>query len=184
MKPVHISFANTWWQGLLGRGPRWERNCIVIFMLAALCALSWMVWQLHVLGLEQARLQAAIDQAQAPLARAVAHTTALAMPAEALRQMDATTARLNVPWSDVLDAIERSTTQKVALLTLEPDARTGSVALTAEARSLVDLLNYAEALGNDAAVASVRLGQHEVQAREPGQPARMTLSISPVPLRQ
>jgi Tfp pilus assembly protein PilN len=96
------------------------------------------------------------------------------------------TARLNVPWSDVLDAIERSTTQKVALLALEPDARTGSVALTAEARSLDDLLSYVEGLGQDAAVASVRMGQHDLRAQDPGHPVRMTLSLSigPVPLRQ
>jgi Tfp pilus assembly protein PilN len=184
MKPLRISFANTWSQRLLGRGSRWERNSFVVALLIALAALVWVAWERHVLGLEQARLKTALDQAQAPSTRPVPRPSQPATPAEALRQMDAVTARLNVPWSDVLDAIERSTTQKVALLTLEPDARTGSVSLTTEARSLDDLLNYAEALGQDAAVASVRMGQHDLREQEPGQPVRMTLSISPVPLRQ
>lgn len=184
MKPARMSFENAWWHRLLGRGSRWERTGLVMALLVGLSALGWMVWQRHVLGLEQERLQAALDQAQAPVARPSPRPLPPATPAETLRQMDAVTARLNVPWSDVLDAIERSTTQKVALLTLEPDARTGSVALTAEARSLDDLLSYAEALGQDAAVASVRMGQHDLRAQEPGQPVRMTLSISPVPLQQ
>jgi hypothetical protein len=72
----------------------------------------------------------------------------------------------------------------VALLTIEPDARTGNVALTAEARSLDDLLAYAEALGQDAAIASVNMSQHDLRAQEPGQPVRMILSINPRPLRQ
>ena len=135
MKPVRISFANTWSQRLIGRGSRLERTSLVAALLVALSAVGWVVWQGNVLGLEQTRLQAALDRAQVPFARPVLRPAPPATPAETLRQMDAVTARLNVPWSDVLDAIERSTTQKVALLTLEPDARTGSVALTAEARS-------------------------------------------------
>jgi len=184
MKPPRIAFNNTWIDRLLGRGPSWERACFVMILLIAVSALGWAARQRQVLGLEQERLQAALDQAQAPVARPVPRASRPVTPPETLRQMDAVTARLNVPWSDVLDAIERSTTQRVALLTLEPDARTGNVALTAEARSLDDLLNYAEALGQDAAVASVRMGQHDLRAQEPGQPVRMTLSISPVPLRQ
>jgi transcriptional regulator with XRE-family HTH domain len=139
---------------------------------------------MHALGLTQERLQAELDQARASVARPAQRTTRPIISAEALRQMDAVAARLNVPWSDVLDAIERSTTQRVALLTLEPDAGTGNVALTAEARSLDELLNYAEVLGEDAAVASVRLGQHDLRPQEPGQPVRMTLSIAPVPFAQ
>lgn len=184
MKPVRISFANTWSQSLLGRGSLWERTSLVVMIVVALSALGWVVWQGHVLEHQQERLQAALDRAQAPFSRPVQRPSPPATPAETLRQMDAVTARLNGPWSDVLDAIERSTTQRVALLTLEPDARTDSVALTAEARSLDDLLNYAETLGQDAAVASVRMVQHDLRAEEPGQPVRMTLSISPVPLRQ
>lgn len=184
MKAARISFEDTWMQRLLGRGARWERTGLVMALLFALCALGWTVWQSHMLGLEQKRLEAALDLAQAPVARPRPDPLPPATPAETLRQMDAVTARLNVPWSDVLDAIERSTTQKVALLTLEPDARTGSVALTAEARSLDDLLNYAEALGKDVAIATVRMGQHDLRAQEPGQPVRMSLSISPVPLRR
>jgi len=184
VKPVRVTFDDTWSHRLLGRGSKRERFGLFVIFLAALSALCSVAWQRHVLGLEQAQLQAALDEASTHVARPVPRPSRPAMPAETLRQVDAVTARLNVPWSDVLDAIERCTTQKVALLTLEPDARTGSVALTAEARSLDDLLNYAEALGQDAAIAAVRMGQHDLRAQEPGQPVRMTLSISPVPLRQ
>lgn len=184
MKATYISFDNTWRQRLLGRGSWRERLASAVTLLIALSLLGGATWQHHVLVLEQERLIVAVEQARAPVTRPVPRPSRPITPAESFRQMDAATARLNVPWSDVLDAIERSTTQRVALLTLEPDARTGSVALTAEARTLDDLLNYAEALGQDPAVASVRLGQHDQRAQEPGQPLRLTLSISPVRWRQ
>jgi len=184
VKPARITFDSTWSHRLLGRGSGRERVGLSLILLAALSALGYVAWQRHALGLEQIQLQAAIDQFQSEVTRPAPRPSRPTTSAETLRQMDAVTARLNVPWSDVLDAIERRSTQKVALLTLEPDARSGSVALTAEARSLDDLLAYAEALGQDAAVASVRMGQHDLRTQEPGQPVRMTLSIAPVPLRQ
>lgn len=184
MKPPLISFDDTWWQRVLGRGSRWERTGLGMTLLLAFALLGWVAWQGHVLRLEQQRLLASLLQAQAPASRPAPAPARPPLATETLRQMNAVTARLNVPWSDVLDAIERSTPKQVALLALEPDARTGSVALTVEAQSLDDLLTYAEMLGQDTAVASARMGQHDLRLQEPGQPVRMTLSINPVPLRQ
>ncbi len=185
MKPDRIRFGKTrWWHRLLGRGTRWEQTGLAMALLLSASLLAWLAWHLQELEQQRERLQLALDQARAPVTRPAPRPLGLVIPAEALRQMDAVTARLNVPWSDVLDVIERSATPKVALLALEPDARAGSINLTAEARSLEDLLAYAEALGQDTAVASVDLGQHDLRAQEPGQPVRMTLSISPTPFRQ
>lgn len=184
MKPPRITFDSTWRRRLLGRGSSWERAIFVLALVLASTALGGVAWQAHTLDLEQTRLRAAVLQAQVVVARPAPRPVQTSTPLETLRQMDRVTGRLNVPWTDLFDAIERTASQKVALLTLEPDARTGSIALTAEARSLDDLLSYAEALGQDPAVAVVRMAQHDLRAQEPGQPVRMILSVSPNQLRQ
>ena len=172
MKPPRISFEDTWQHRVLGLGTSREQAAIIFTVMVGFAAVGAAAWQTRVLGSEQERLQAAIERAQFPVVRRAPRHARPVTSAPILQQMDATTARLNVPWSAVLDAIERCTTDDVALLTLETDSRTGSVALTAEARSLEDLLTYAEALGKDAAIASVRINQHDVRVQEPEQPVR------------
>lgn len=186
MNKVLIRFGNPWWQRVLGLGSRAERIGLAMSLAMASAALGWVAWERHALTLQLSQAQSAVERAKASavsVTRPAARTAGPSTPADTLRQMDAAVGRLNVPWSAVLDAIERSTTQAVALLALEPDARTGSVGLTVEARTLDELLLYAQALGQDPAVASVRMGQHDQRTQEPGQPVRMTLSISPTPLR-
>lgn len=186
MKTVVVDFGGRWWHHLLGRGSRWERTGLLVLLAFAAAALGGVAWQRQVLADEQAQVQAQLARARAAAAavdRPVVRPPAVQTPADTLRQMDAAVGRLNVPWSAVFDAIERNAQQPVALLALEPDARAGTVGLTVEARSLDDLLRYAHALGQDAAMASVRLGQHDQRLQEPGQPVRMTLSINPVPLQ-
>jgi Tfp pilus assembly protein PilN len=155
-----------------------------LVLLAALLALGAVAWCTFRMALEQQALETEISRVQGRADRVPRPIPKRAMSAELLRQIDATTARLNTPWSDVLNAIERNASDKVALLTLEPDANTGTVALTAEGSSLENLLAYAEALGSDPVVASVRMAQHELRVQDAGQPVRLTLSVSPSPLQR
>lgn len=168
---------------LLGRGSpaaRWAGATALLLTISAFGLVVAMDWR------AAERLATLQDQwAQATAQRQPARPPAAlpAQPRDLLLQWDQITARLNVAWPELFDTLERRTPDGVAVLSLEPDARNAQVAITAESRSLPELLAYARALEGDPAVAAVRLGQHDLRAQVPGQPVRLTLTLTPAPLR-
>ncbi|OGB21139.1 MAG: hypothetical protein A3I66_10125 [Burkholderiales bacterium RIFCSPLOWO2_02_FULL_57_36] len=80
--------------------------------------------------------------------------------------------QLNLPWRDVLDAIEAATPPAIALLALEPDAKKHLLKGMAEAKTSDDMIAYIESLKQQAFFASVALTKHEINAQDPNQPLR------------
>lgn len=94
---------------------------------------------------------------------------------KALRQV---TQKLTTPWSDLLQSLESAPNQAVALLSVEPSATRRSLQLTAEARTLPDMVAYLGALQRDERLSSVVLVSHQVQAQMPGAPVRFQIQAS------
>lgn len=82
---------------------------------------------------------------------------------------------LNLPWGSIFGAIEHMAHAKVAIVSVQPDARKATVKLLAEARSPADMLDYVKTLSQDKRFARVQLASHEVQTAVPGQPVRFVL---------
>lgn len=82
---------------------------------------------------------------------------------------------LRTPWSNLLAALESATNQSVALLSVEPTNGSRSIRLTAEARSVSDMLDYLAALQRDKRLDRVILASHVVQLRTPGSPIRFQI---------
>ena len=100
-------------------------------------------------------------------------------PADLARaQLVRQTARsLMTPWLDLLEALE-SAPSNVALLSVEPSAAKRSIALTAEAASATEMLDYLRALQSDKRLSGVTLVSHQVQAQAPGAPLRFQIQAS------
>jgi hypothetical protein len=88
-----------------------------------------------------------------------------------------TSRNLAAPWADLLAALENAPSN-VALLAVEPSAAKRSVALTAEAASLDDMIKYLQALQGDSRLANVVLVSHQVELQAPGTPVRFQLRAS------
>lgn len=82
---------------------------------------------------------------------------------------------LTTPWAGLLDAIESTPQQSVALLTVEPSRTKQSLRLTAEARDSTAMIEYLEALQKDRRLLSVVLTSHQLQAQTAGTPLRFQL---------
>ena len=80
--------------------------------------------------------------------------------------------QLNLPWHDLLDAIEAATPQSIALLALEPDARRQTVKGLAEARDSDAMLGYVATLSAQPFFTSVLLSKHETNTQDPNRPLR------------
>lgn len=78
---------------------------------------------------------------------------------------------LQVPWAEMLGALEAVQARDVALLGVEPSAMRHNIRITAEAKSLDAMLNYVDALRSDA-FPEVTLASHQIEVQTPGTPVR------------
>jgi Tfp pilus assembly protein PilN len=118
------------------------------------------------------QMQERFQRASAP------RTVSRPLKKEQLSGLNAVVRQLNTPWMDVFDILERRTPANVALVSIEPDGRRSIVRVQAEARSIDELLAYAETLERDAAVTRVVLLRHETNDRDENHPAQLSFEVS------
>jgi hypothetical protein len=81
---------------------------------------------------------------------------------------------LEVPWADMLGALEAIQVKDVALLGVEPSSTRHTIRITAEAKSLPPMLDYLEALRGDT-FSQVVLTSHQDEPQTPGNPIRFVV---------
>jgi Tfp pilus assembly protein PilN len=180
MKPVRLHFARqdaspAW---LAGHVPRAAGMAPVALAVAfvGLGAVAWQAWDTEAeLATARQALQAAQRPNTSPLP-STERTPATLTPAQrtAWTQM---ARQLNTPWSALLDALEASLPDEVALVAIEPDASQGTVRLQVEAKSLDTLLAYARELRSIPLFANVDLVKHETNEQDVNRPVRLGLNI-------
>jgi hypothetical protein len=84
---------------------------------------------------------------------------------------------LQMPWAEMLAALEAVPTPDVALLGVEPSALRHVVRITAEAKNSAAMLDYLQALQAGPQFADVWLSSHLVQAQTPGAPVRFIVQL-------
>ena len=84
---------------------------------------------------------------------------------------------LETPWPALLDVLETSLNDSVAIVEVAPDAQRLSMQVQSEARTLESLLGYADRLKATGAFDDVVLVRHETNERDPAHPVRMRLTL-------
>jgi len=95
-----------------------------------------------------------------------------------VQKANAVLQQLNVPWGDLLDAVESAEGKDVALLAVQPDARSHNVLIGGVARSLPAVFAYMDRLEHTQHLRDVVLSSHEVKIRQPGQPVAFALNAT------
>jgi len=83
--------------------------------------------------------------------------------------------QLSLPWDTLFRAVESSGGKHIALLSMKPDIRKGTVTISAEAKNFNAMLEYMRQLGKRDVFASVLLQDHQVQQADPEHPIRFSL---------
>lgn len=83
--------------------------------------------------------------------------------------------KLNLPWRDLLDTVERSTPKNIALLSLEPDASKNTLVVVAESANAQAMLDYVSQLKGQDLFLEVRLVMHEISKQDPFAPYRFQI---------
>lgn len=161
---------------LLGHQGRRRGILALVLLLASLTFIAATAWQLTVMQEELSAVRLRL-QAQGPRPAAKTTVTARALAPEQRQAWNQLVRQLNTPWSEVLAALETSTPEDVVLVSIEPDARTASVRLQAEARTLGALLSYADALAAVGPFLDVTPVKHETHEQDPTRPIRLSLNL-------
>jgi Tfp pilus assembly protein PilN len=170
MKTLHIDFAPPSLARTLAEigALTW---LIVLFATIALIAGGFTLQALskqH--ALQQMQLRTLLQEQQR--ATAVAATKAPVLPIAKVLAVNAVIEQLNLPWRDLLNAIEQATPARIALVSVEPDARKHSLKGVAEASDSEAMIGYIALLEGQALFSKVVLMRHDTNEQHPRKPVR------------
>ena len=86
--------------------------------------------------------------------------------------VNAAIGQLNIPWRDLLDAIEHATPSDNALLSLEPDAAKHRLKVSAEAKDSAAMIGYIGSLRQQTFFQDIDLLHHEIIETDVHKPLR------------
>lgn len=90
-------------------------------------------------------------------------------------QIEATVTDLTIPWSELLNAIEGSDLNDIALLSLEPNIKKQQVILGGEAKNLHSVMQFIGRLEAQPMLSQVYLQKHHLDEENVSKPVRFTL---------
>jgi hypothetical protein len=151
---------------------RFERVAAALLVLAVLLA-GGAVWQLRAGEAAINALHAELAQQQRAGQNEVAARAQASIGPERTRAINDAIRRLNLPWEDILVALNKAASGEVALLALEPEVSNSVIRLQAEAKSFDAMLHYQRKL--EALFPEAILTRHEVLLKEPGAPVRFSV---------
>jgi Tfp pilus assembly protein PilN len=144
-------------------------------LLAAAVALSFMLYTGY------SDLSAEAELAADKLARleklsgrkpATRATGAADLSAQEMKRAGEVLERLALPWDTLFKAVESSAGEHVALLSIQPDEKRGSVSIGGEARNVDAMLEYVRRLQQSGTLRNVHLVNHQVEVQDAQMPVR------------
>jgi type IV pilus assembly PilN-like protein len=90
----------------------------------------------------------------------------------------ATVRRLSTPWANLFQALETAHSDRVALLAVEPDAESGTVNLSGEAKDYLSVLSYVTTLEDQKELKRVHLARHELKQGTRDRPVSFTVTAA------
>ena len=150
------------------RGSRWLGRALLA-LGAAVCADA---------GLSYKALHDVVAQNEVRVARRASPGPAPKVSAPELAAVRETVQRLTLPWDDLFAAIESVASDKVALATIEPDPRNGTVTISGDGKDYLAALSYVFNLSRSDNLERVQLLRHEHKANDPNGPVSFAVSAN------
>ena len=152
----------------------WINVALLIAGVVAAGYAGWSAWQLsgdgHALDAKLASLTKKPER-QAPQR---AGTDAQQFERES-RVLANVAVELNTPWNPLFRALEEAP-QKIALLSIEPDAHKRELILTGEAKDYTEMLDYVRYLQGQTMLSGIALQTHQINLQDPDKPVRFRIT--------
>jgi Tfp pilus assembly protein PilN len=97
---------------------------------------------------------------------------------ERAQAINAAVHQLNLPWTELMEALEAASIPEVAVLEWSPQAEAGTLKGMAEARTSDDMINFARKLKAQNFFTSVELTSHQVNEQDRNKPLRFDFLVT------
>ena len=108
-------------------------------------------------------------------------TTNMMLPESTVREIhraNEVIEQISLPWDRLFRAVESAAGEKVGLLGITPDQKSGTVEVGGEAADLNAMLDYVKRLQRQPSLTRVFLVNHKVNDQDPQHPIRFTVTAS------
>jgi Tfp pilus assembly protein PilN len=171
MKPMDIDFAPTSWQRSLAQIHPLSWGLLVlalIFSLFVLMTAKNITAQRQEQQQELQNKQSRLFRRAPPPPPVPRRTT----PEPQVRAVNLAILQLNLPWRDLLNALEDGTPKTIAFISIEPDAKKQALKGVAEAADSEAMLDFISQLKQQKFFDQVNLSKHEINEQDPNKPLR------------
>lgn len=86
--------------------------------------------------------------------------------------------RLSLPWDELFRAVEVAATDRIALLTVQPDSQKGEVSISGEAADYLAVLAFVSRLEQPGRLSGVHLVRHETKQDDPQHPTAFIIAAN------
>lgn len=168
MKHCYIDFADrTILREILAITPsRW------LFSATSIIFLIFCVGKMYHVVADIEKTNMSIASIQSHKTKALVPTQINTIPSAKIEATNIAIKQLNLPWSDLFDALENSTTQDIALLDIEPDAVKGILKIQGETSTSTEMITFVEKLKQQKIFFDAYIAKHEISERTSQKPLR------------
>jgi hypothetical protein len=129
-------------------------------------------------GLTYQSLRKSLAENEARLAKRAPAGAGRKASAEEVALARETVQRLALPWDQLFSALESAASDRVALASIEPDARAGTVRISGDGKDYLAALSYVSNLSRADSLYWVQLVRHEQKASDPNGPVSFAVSAA------
>ena len=133
------------------------------------------------MGFTFVQLERSVKSNEAIVARAASTHARKPVPQVSPDEVTAardTVNRLALPWTRLFAALEGAANERVALLAIEPDTKSGTVTISGDSKDYLSALTYVLNLSRSDALSQVQLVRHEVKQNDPQRPVSFAITAA------
>ena len=174
MSQLHVDFVPRTVAAQAWRLPLWVWPLLLAGIIVIFAG-AWKVWSIEQ-RLASVKALMAADQRRISQARVKASRDASqSVSAAQVISINAAVRQLNVPWTDLLEALEASGSKKVALIELRAEPGVNRLLVSAEVRASDDIIAYVFRLKKEQIFSSVLVSGHQTSEVDSNKPIRFEL---------
>lgn len=152
----------------------WINGALLVAGVLAAGYAGWSAWQFSADGRSLDARLASLSKKPQQKAAPIAGVEAQQFERES-RVLANVAIELNTPWNPLFRALEAAP-QKIALLSIEPDAHKRELILTGEAKDFKEMLDYVRYLQGQAMLSGIALQTHQINQQDRDKPVRFRIT--------
>lgn len=161
------------------QAPRFAHPISLLILLLGIVLASIFAWQYQILNQEIHDWESKVAQMQQVNQHTSTQSNRRVDEGRNLQEINYANSvirQLALPWENLFTALEAVRNDKVAVLSIEPNAQKGLVKISGESRNTQEMLNYVRSLQMQGTLSNVFLASHQIQERDPEKPVRFALT--------